>query len=212
MREGDLLGRRVLDVGCGTGRWSAALRDRGSRVWGIDASPAMAEQARRRGVDVKVARAEALPFKDGWFDRALLVLVIHVLERPRAFAELGRVLAADARIVVATFDSHQFDDGYLAPYFPSLAGVDRARFPSVAELGAELEGAGFEPRWLRLTQTATYGRASTIERVRGRFISTLQLLPEGEFEEGLARLERELPEQVEARQHWLVGVAVRRAP
>ena len=170
----------------------------------------MVEQARGRGVNAKLARAEALPFKDGWFERALLVLVIHVLDRERAFAQLQRVLAADGRVVLATFDREQFDGGYLAPYFPSLVEIDRARFPASDELRAELDAAGFDSRWLRRTQTASYRREGTIERVRNRFISTLQLLPELEFEEGLRRLERELPEHVEARQHWLLGFAVRR--
>src|SRR5919108_4370565 len=62
--EGDLLGRRVLDIGCGTGRVAAALAERGSRVWGVEPSPEMAARARERGVHVKVARAEQLPFKE----------------------------------------------------------------------------------------------------------------------------------------------------
>ena len=43
----------------------------------------MVALARERGVNAKVARAEALPFKEGWFDRAVAVLVIHVLDRPQ---------------------------------------------------------------------------------------------------------------------------------
>ena len=65
MREGDLAGRRVLDIGCGTGRASEALAARGSRVWGVEPEPEMAELARRRVSTVKVAPAERLPFKDG---------------------------------------------------------------------------------------------------------------------------------------------------
>src|SRR5438477_183685 len=79
--EGDLLARRVLDVGCGTGNLAAALAARGARVWGVDPSPEMLAIARRkapRGAGFREGRAEALPFRDGWFDRAALVLVAHL--------------------------------------------------------------------------------------------------------------------------------------
>lgn len=163
--------------------------------------------ARKRGVNAKQAQAEALPFKDGWFERAMLVLVVHVMDRNRAFAELRRVLGSDGRLAIATFDRAQFDDYYLSPYFPSIAGIDRARFPPRETLESELEAAGFEPRTIPVQQRATRSRDWILERIRGRFISTLLLLDEAEFAEGLARAERELPEQIESEQHLLVVVA-----
>ncbi|MER6984459.1 methyltransferase domain-containing protein, partial [Streptomyces carpinensis] len=45
---GDVAGRRILDAGCGSGPLSAALRDRGAVVTGIDASAGMLALARRR--------------------------------------------------------------------------------------------------------------------------------------------------------------------
>jgi len=176
-------------------------------VWGIDPSSEMVALARGRGVNAKRASADTLPFKEGWFDRALLVLVIHVLDRPRAFAELRRVLAPDGRIAIATFDHAQFDDYYLNPYFPSLADIDRARFPTREALTAELAAAGFSSRTIPVHQRTTMSRDGVLERVRGRFISTLLLLDDEEYAEGLARAERELPEQVEAEQHLLAVVA-----
>jgi ubiquinone/menaquinone biosynthesis C-methylase UbiE len=164
----------------------------------------MVELAQQRGVNAKQASAEALPFKEGWFERALLVLVIHVVDRPRVFAELRRVLAADGRIAIATFAQAQFDDHYLNPYFPSLAGIDRARFPTSETLDEELGAAGFSSRTIPVHQRTTLSRDRVVERIRGRFISTLLLLDEAEYAEGLAKAERELPEQVEAEQHLLV--------
>ena len=67
VREGDLAGKRVLDVGCGTGRLCAALEALGSRTAGVDASAEMLAVARSRlpeGTVLEQARAESLPFGD----------------------------------------------------------------------------------------------------------------------------------------------------
>jgi SAM-dependent methyltransferase len=208
IREGDLLGRRVLDVGCGTGRTGAVLAARGSRVWGVEPSPEMAALARERLSTVKIAPAERLPFKDGWFERALMQLVIHLVDRPQAFAEAWRVLGADGRLVIVTFDPEHFERYWLNSFFPSLEGLDRARFPMPDELVGELRDAGFEQmRLVPLDQRAVIDREWALTKVGGRFISTLQLLDEDEFRSGLERLEAELPERVEYELGWLVAVA-----
>jgi ubiquinone/menaquinone biosynthesis C-methylase UbiE len=209
VREADLLGRRVLDVGCGTGRFSAALHERGSRVWGVEPSPEMAAEARERGVNVKIARAEQLPFKEGWFERAVLWLVAHLVDRPAVFAELARVLSPEGRIAIATFDPAHFERYYLNRLFPSLERIDRERFPEPSALLGELEAAGFAARLIPLTQRAEIGRDEALERIRGRFISTLRLLDDDEFERGLSRAERELPERIGYELEWAVVVATR---
>ncbi len=208
VREGDLLGRRVLDVGCGTGRVAAVLAERGSRVWGVEPSTEMADLARERISTVKVAPAERLPFKDGWFDRAVMFLVIHLVDRPRAFAEALRVLAPDGRLAIATFDPAHFERYWLNRFFPSLEAIDRARFPEPAGLQDELEAAGFgSVRLIPLAQRAEISREGALERVRGRFISPLQLLGEDELAAGLERMEAELPEHNEYGLEWLIAVA-----
>ena len=212
VREGDLRGRRVLEVGCGTGRLTAALAERAyAKVWGVDASPEMLAVARARvpkGVALKQARAEALPFRDGWFERAVTVLVVHVLDRPRAFAEARRVLAQDGRLAIATFDPAHVRDYWLNRFFPSILEIDLARFAPAETLAAELRAAGFaEARTLRLGQRKTIDRETALERIRGRHISTFDLVDETEIEAGLKRAEAELPEKVEYRTEWLVLVA-----
>lgn len=208
VREGDLLGRRVLDIGCGTGRVAAALAERGARVWGVEPEPLMAELARERLSTVKIAHAEHLPFKDGWFHRALMALVIHLIDRPRAFAEAARVLAPDGRLVIATFDPAHFESYWLNRFFPSLEAIDRARFPDPAGLERELEVAGFGTvKLLPLSQRGRIDREEAVERVRGRFISPLQLLDEEEYRQGLKRMEEELPDENEYALEWVLAVA-----
>ena len=200
----------MLDIGCGTGRTSEALAGRGSRVWGVEPEPEMAALARERVSTVKVAPAERLPFKDGWFERALMWLVVHLVDRPRALPEAQRVLRADGRLAIGTFHPLHFERYWLKEFFPSLEAIDKARFPSPDELDAELAAAGFaRVEQHRLSQTGSVDRATAIERVRRRFISPLQLLDEGELEAGLARMESELPERNEYSLEWLVAVAYR---
>jgi ubiquinone/menaquinone biosynthesis C-methylase UbiE len=211
-RAADLRGRRVLDLGCGTGRLSVALAERaGAKVWGVDASPemlAVAKSKAPRGVAFKVARAEALPFKDGWFERVALWLVVHLVDRPAAFAEARRVLAADGRLVVVSFDESHFDAYWLNRYLPSLESIDRARFPARAALEAELRVAGFaHVEMLRHDQRRTLPRAEALHRLRGRHISTFDLIAEDEYERGLAEAERTLPDQVDLDLRWLVAIA-----
>jgi SAM-dependent methyltransferase len=200
----------VLDIGCGTGRAAEALAARGSRVWGVEPEPEMAAVARERVSTVKVAPAERLPFKDGWFDRALMWLVVHLVDRRRAFAEAARVLGPEGRLAIGTFHPEHFEHYWLNEFFPSLRGVDRARFPSPDELESELRAADF-PRvgQHRLTQTSSVDLATAVDRVRRRFISPFQLISDAEIEEGVARMQVELPEQNDYSLEWLVAVGYR---
>jgi len=104
-------GARVLDVGCGIGRWSCRLAARGARVTGIDLSPTMIAQARRRAAARGVAaRCEFLP-QDlaalevaGPFDLILGVTVLqHILEPARLEASVQRLaerLAPDGTLIL----------------------------------------------------------------------------------------------------------------
>jgi SAM-dependent methyltransferase len=214
VRLGALRGARILEIGCGTGRLAHALDERElARVWAVDASAAMVERARSLGVNARVARAEALPFKAGWFDAAVLRMVVHLVDRPRAFAEVARILAPGGRVVVATEDPARFDEVWFARWFPSVPELEQTRFPSEDALRAELAAAGLEDvRVERLAQERTLTREQALEILRSKAYSTFELLPPAEYESGLARAEAEQPEPLAYRFHWLVAVATRSSP
>jgi ubiquinone/menaquinone biosynthesis C-methylase UbiE len=214
-READLRGQRVLDLGCGTGRLSAALAEQGiARVWGVDASAEMLAVARERlpgSVGLKQAHAEELPFRDGWFDRVVMWLVVHLVDRPAALAEIARVLVPDGRLAVVTFATGHFDRYWLNQYFPTIAAIDRDRFPTEEKLEAELTAAGFgSVRFVRRSEHGALSRDAALERIHGRHISTFDLLDEDEIASGTARAERELPATVEYDQEWLIAIAAKK--
>jgi ubiquinone/menaquinone biosynthesis C-methylase UbiE len=191
----------VLDIGCGTGALAAALAEREhARVWGVDPSEPMLEVARARGIrglGLKQGVAERLPFRDGWFERAVMCLVVHHVERPAAFAEVHRVLTPHGRLAIATFDHTHFDRHWAASYFPSLAPIDRARFPTCTELEDELRAAGFPTVGAAVLEDAEeIDRDTALHKLRSGHISTLALLPADELAAGIERAERELPSTV----------------
>ena len=211
-READLGGQRVLDIGCGTGRLVAALAPKSS-VWGIDASAEMLAVARNRvpgNVKLKLARAEDPPFKESWFDRVVYWLVIHLLDRGAAFSAARRLLAPGGRVCVVTFDSSYFSDYWLNRYFPRFEAIDRARFPTAAELDRELREAGFsEVRLLKHHQNDRIDRETALAKIAGRHISTFDLLEESEYEQGRRLAERTLPAAIEYDIDWLIAIAER---
>jgi SAM-dependent methyltransferase len=208
---GSLRGARVLELGCGTGRLAAALEERAhGRVWAVDASAEMVERAKALGVNARVARAEALPFKRGWFDAAVTRMAIHLFDRPRALAEAERILAPAGRLVVATRAPDELAQNWLREYFPSVPTVDTDRFPDADTLRAELEAGGFaDVRIERLDQATSVTRERALEIIRSKAYSTLQLLAPDEYERGLARAEAEQPDELAYGLSWLVAVARR---
>lgn len=103
---GDVHGRSVLDAGCGSGPLAEELRDRGARVAGFDASPAMVALTQRRlGPDTPVLvadLAEPLPFGTAEFDDVVASLVLHYLEDwSGPLTELRRVLRPGGRLILA---------------------------------------------------------------------------------------------------------------
>jgi ubiquinone/menaquinone biosynthesis C-methylase UbiE len=193
----------ILDLGCGTGaysEWLAGAFD--ATVLGVEPSARMRAVAEREharaGVGYLDGSAEAIPLPDASCDAALLSHVVHhVADRAACTRELRRVLRPDGLVLVRgmlggrSVPFHEF--------FPSAARVDAQRTPSVAEVVA-MFSAGFEHVASEVVEQETSPSCRDYyERVKLRAISTLELIGEEEFEQGIERMRRAAESEIDPR-------------
>lgn len=98
----------ALDVGCGEGRFCRLLRASGIGAVGIDPTPALVAEARRRDPrgDYRLGRAEALEFADGSFDLVVSYLtLIDIADLSAAIAGMARVLRPGGTLLIANLTS-----------------------------------------------------------------------------------------------------------
>jgi len=102
----ELKGKRVLDVGCGTGRWTKYFVKSGADVTSVDTSPDMLALARRRvkGAQFKLMDARKLRFPDNSFDFVFESLVLnHLKDFKRVVREMIRVARPGGWIITSDF-------------------------------------------------------------------------------------------------------------
>lgn len=127
---GDVRGRRIADVGCGTGRHALALAAAGAHVTAVDFSPRMLERARQKPGAEAIAFVAAdvsrpLPFPDGTFERAICCLVSeHIPDLAALFHELGRICARDGFVVVSAMHPAMMLKGVQARFFDPTSGAE----------------------------------------------------------------------------------------
>src|SRR5918999_2620301 len=99
-------GTKTLDVACGPGVVSGLAYARGAEAVGVDFSPNMLAEARRRhpSMEFREGDAEALPFADDAFDAVVINFGLHHFPFPaRALAEAHRVLRAGGKLAFTTW-------------------------------------------------------------------------------------------------------------
>jgi SAM-dependent methyltransferase len=135
-------GRRLVDVGGGTGNYALALREEGWDPLVVDRSAAMLARAAAKGLPTLEGDAQALPLPDGSADAVMLVSMLHhVDDPPRALAECRRVLRPHGRLALMAFTREDIEDQWYHDYFPSTRAWMDASHPRLHELLAHLPGA-----------------------------------------------------------------------
>lgn len=191
----DLDAERVLEVGCGTGRWLDALAATPGTVIGLDASPGMLRRAQERDKNLRLvcAHAERLPLAVGQFDLLFVVNALHHFAGQVNF--IGRaweLLRPGGAFALVGFDPRAHSDWYLYQYFDGTYDLDVGRMPSSATLRRWLRETGFEDVAQRVVEEVDVTRRGR-EVLDDPFLqkeatSELALLSDEAYEAGLSRI------------------------
>jgi len=187
--------RRVLDLGCGTGRFTGLLADLyGTAVIGVEPSHGML--AGREPLDPTragflAAAAEALPLAPGAIDLVFLSLVYHHLRAPSAaVAELRRVVRPGGHAVVRQVVRESVDAFEHARFFPEARALDLERMPSRDGLARTFLAHGFGSGGHRIVRHLfALSHADYYRKISLRGLSSLQAISDEAFARGLAAFE-----------------------
>jgi SAM-dependent methyltransferase len=158
-------------VGVGFGRLVPALTPFGCEIWGIDLSREMIEAARERFgsqcADLQVGTAEALPYRDGSFDRVICWGTFDVLRQEIALVEMTRVLRLEGRLLLSGKNDDYHDDdeeAFTAELIARAKGFPN-RFTTFPALEALFPSLG-----LRLTEVHYFVRRGDLSLDHGSVV------------------------------------------
>lgn len=191
-------GRRVdliLDVGAGTGRFSARLSEAfDARVIGVEPSDRMRALAEQSTANPRVSfvkgEATRIPLDHGCATFAFLSMVLHHVSEPPACArELHRVLQPGGFVFIRNAFRERLGTIRYHEYFPGTRAIDAAWLPSIPDVQRCFADAGFEILPAEgITYQVDASLADYCRRIETRSISTFEHLSEEEFQAGLDAL------------------------
>jgi ubiquinone/menaquinone biosynthesis C-methylase UbiE len=194
----------VLDLGSGVGTYALLLAERfDATVIGVEPSARMRAVAERKYAHPRAryveGSAEQIPLPAGACDLALLSQVIqHVHSRDACAAELFRVVRPGGLVLVRGTLRESLPRIPFLDYFPAARLIDERRLPTVGEVEAMFADGGFDHVVSEVVeQETTPSFRAYYERIKLRAISTLELISDGDFREGIGRM-REVAERERA--------------
>lgn len=195
---------RILDLGCGTGRYSAALADWfEADIVGVEPSEAMLKQARAKGaarVTFERGMAEAIPLEDASVDMIFISMVFHHIgDKELACSECHRVLKSGGVICLRAGTTEQVSNYPYAPFFDEAESVFQKRFQSVSGIKNMMSKHGLKLlEHSLITSEIASDWNEFAQKISLRADSTLNSISDTDFERGLMKLKsyaRQAPEE-----------------
>lgn len=187
--------KTVLDLGCGTGRFSESLAVRfNTEVIGIDPSKKMLEQAGKKQhngrVRYAVGRGESIPVSDHSIELIFMSMVFHHFDNPTLVArECRRVLREGATAVLRAGTRERIASYPYVDFFPESRPILEECLPTNAIVHEVFEAAGFRMLTQEVvTQEIAPNYVAYAEKLSAGADSVLARLSPSEFASGMQEL------------------------
>ena len=188
-------GKKVLDLGCGTGNIASQLRTAiETDVIGVDISFAMLKVAKGKSLEVICVDIDnrQLPFRDGSFDTIIGAYVVHQIKN-LAFmlSECYRVLRSGI-LILLTSSHKQIENQHpiIKNFFPRYVDIDKDRFPDIHQIDYLLNSLGFKDiKHEEVTVENIPIDYEYLQKIKSKYVSTYHLMSQEEFENGVRQLE-----------------------
>ncbi|HSS22173.1 MAG TPA: methyltransferase domain-containing protein [Pyrinomonadaceae bacterium] len=182
----------ILDLGCGTGRFSETLAAHfAAQVIGIDPSQKMLEQAEKKKVDVRVryeqGHAESIPLPDGSVDLIFMSMSFHHFEDPaQAARECRRVLRRGSLAFLRGGSRDRISSYACVDFFPASRSIMEKCLPATDFMREVFAAAGFQIVDQQLiTQEIAPNYSVYADKLATGADSVLAQLSAADFEAGL---------------------------
>lgn len=126
-------GEKVLDLGCGNGRWFKLFQEKGVDYFGVDNSEKLIEVAKKLYPQARfqVNNILNLPFPDDFFDKIYNIAVLHHLPsdefRIQSLAEIKRILKPKGQLILTVWKFHQLKERYLLFKYTILKLIGKSK-------------------------------------------------------------------------------------
>jgi len=187
--------RAILDLGCGTGRFSNALAAHfDAELIGVEPSTKMLEQARRKPADRRVryesGRGEAIPLPDSSIDLVFMSMIFHHVSDPTLLArECHRVLRQDGIAFLRGCVREQLANYPDVPFFPAMVPILERVLPPASFVRDTFEAAGFRTLAIDvIRQEVAPSFDAHVAKIATRADSVIASLEPADFEAGMTAL------------------------
>lgn len=186
--------REILDLGCGTGRYTGFLAQWfDAKVIGVEPSSSMLAIAREKtapNVSLHLGAAENIPLTNGSVDMVFMSMVFHHFNSKNlSIQECRRVLRTNGRICMRAGTIEQVSNYPYSPFFPETNDVFKRQLQSKSFIEAIFYDEGFELiQHDVIRSTVAKNWHEFAQKVSLRADSTLSQISDNEFRSGLDRL------------------------